>query len=109
MCIPLRRLRTILSDAFRKGLKKYGGGTSESKKPAPTLKEFVDQVYRPTFIQRLAPKTVDNYELYLKLNILPFMGHMRLNEITVTTIQQFYDWMATASQRGRKKDLNAKA
>lgn len=98
-----------LSDAFRKGLKRYGGGMPEEKKPVPTLKEFVDQVYRPTFIQRLAPKTVDNYEMYLKLNILPFMGHMRLNEITVTTIQQFYDWMATASQRGRKKDLNAKS
>jgi len=98
-----------LSDAFRKGLKKYGGGMPASKEPAPTLKEFVDQVYRPTFIQRLAPKTVDNYEGYLKLNILPFLGHRRMDEITVTTIQQFYDWMATASQRGRKKDLNAKS
>jgi len=48
-------------------------------------------------------------DTYLKLNILPFLGYKRMDEITVTTIQQFYDWMATASQRGRKKDLNAKS
>lgn len=43
---------------------------------------------------------------YIKLNILPFLGEKRLDEINVATIQQFYDWMATAADRGRKKNLN---
>lgn len=37
------------------------------------------------------------------------MGDMRMDEVSVATIQQFYDWMATAGERGRKKNLNAKS
>ena len=95
-------------DAFRKGLNLYGQPAPEPKRKAPTLKEFVDQTYRPSFIRGLAPKTVDTYEAYLKLNILPFLGEKKLDEITVATIQGFYDWMATAASRGRKKNLNEK-
>lgn len=73
-----------------------------------TLKEFVDKVYRPSFMSGLSPTTIHNYERYLSLNIIPFMGNMPMNRITVATIQEFYTWMATASNRGRKNDLNAK-
>ena len=73
----------------------------------PTVRQFVEETYAPTFIARLAPKTVVNYRLYLELNILPFLGDMPMDQVTVATIQQFYDWMATAGERGRKKNLNA--
>lgn len=73
----------------------------------PTVRQFVEETYAPTFIARLAPKTVANYRLYLELNILPFLGDMPMDQVTVATIQQFYDWMATAGERGRKKNLNA--
>ena len=73
----------------------------------PTVRQFVKETYAPTFIARLAPKTVVNYRLYLDLNILPFLGDMPMDQVTVATIQQFYDWMATAGEHGRKKNLNA--
>lgn len=73
----------------------------------PTVRQFVEETYAPTFIARLAPKTVVNYRLYLDLNILPFLGGMPMDQVTVATIQQFYDWMATAGEHGRKKNLNA--
>ena len=99
-----------MSEAFANGLEKYGGGvTKQETKKVLTLREFVDNTYRPSFMVSLTPKTIDSYESYLSLNILPFMGDMPMNEITVTTIQSFYNWMATASQRGRKSDLNAKS
>ena len=79
-----------------------------ARSKVPTVREFIEKTYYPTFVARLAPKTVDNYKQYISLNILPFMGHMRMDEVTVATIQQFYDWMATAAERGRKKNLNAK-
>lgn len=78
------------------------------KSKAPTVREFIEKTYFPTFIARLAPKTVDNYSQYISLNIIPFMGDMRMDEVNVATIQQFYDWMATAGERGRKKNLNEK-
>ena len=77
-----------------------------AKKETPTMRAFIEETYEPTFIRHLAPKTVDNYTQYIKLNILPFLGDKHLDEIDVTTIQQFYDWMATAASRGRKKNLN---
>ena len=75
----------------------------------PTVRDFVEQIYLPTYIQMLAPKTVENYKQYLKLNILPFLGDMRLNEVTVSTIQQFYNWMAEGSLHGHKKNLNRRS
>ena len=75
---------------------------------APTLREFVETVYRPQFMGMLAPSTLDNYEQYLELNILPYLGDKPMGEIDVAVIQSFMNWMATASQRGRKNDLNSK-
>lgn len=74
---------------------------------SPTVREFVDKVYRPSFMSTLSATTQDNYEQYFKLNILPFMGDKPMDEVTVADIQSFMKWMATASQRGRKNDLNA--
>ena len=76
-----------------------------AKKPAPTLRAFVDTVYRPNFINGLAATTCANYETYLAQYILPFMGDMRMDEITVGTMQAFYDWMAL----GRERTLNCKS
>lgn len=80
-----------------------------SKSTVPTVREFILKTYKPTFVDHLKPKTVSNYKQYIDLNIIPFMGDMRLNEVNITTIQQFYDWMAHASEYGRKKNLNRKS
>lgn len=75
-------------------------------KPTPTVKEFVEDTYKPSYYPSLHPTTVNNYEQYLTLNILPFMGDKPMNEVGVDTIQQFSNWMATAASRGRKKNIN---
>lgn len=75
----------------------------------PTLGEFVDQVYRPVFMKALAPKTQANYANYLKYYILPFMGGMRMDQIAVDTIQQWYDWLANAKEHGAVKNINRKS
>lgn len=74
---------------------------------APTLREFVDTVYLPQFTGTLAPSTQDNYEQYLRLNILPYLGDKPMGDINVAVIQSFMNWMAEASKRGRKNDLNS--
>lgn len=94
-------------EAFENGLKLYGAAPLD-KLQAPTLGDFVKDTYRPSFINGLAPKTISNYEIYLKCYILPYLGDMRMNEINVATVQSWYDWMAHASERGGKKDLNQK-
>lgn len=100
-----------INDAFPNAFRKYGALFSM---PQPqqaasniTLREFIEQQYIPVYFSSLKPTTLGNYQLYLKLNIYPFLGDKRLDEITVTTIQDFYNWMANASKYGRKQDLNA--
>ena len=88
------------------GIIDVGINREEPKKNIPTVKSFIKNTYQPTFIDHLAPNTADTYRQFITLNILPFMGQMRLDEVNVATIQQFYDWMATASIHGRKKNLN---
>lgn len=75
------------------------------KKQVPTLKVFIDTVYRPVYIDGLAATTCANYEVYLSQYIIPFLGDKPLDEITVDLIQQFYDWLAL----GRKHALNYKS
>lgn len=82
-----------------------GGGVEAH---APTLREFVETVYRPQFMGTLAPSTLDNYDQYLTLNILPFLGDKPMGDINVAVIQSFMNWMAEASKYGRKNDLNNK-
>ena len=75
--------------------------------PFMTILDFVEKEYRPSFMNMLSPTTIDNYTQYLDLNILPFMGDKRMSDVTVADVQRFMNWMATASQSGRKNDLNA--
>lgn len=76
---------------------------------SPTLREYVDTVYRESFISGLAATTQSNYERYLQSYILPFMGDIQMKEITLSTIQRFYDWLATAKSHGFKQDINKKS
>ena len=80
-----------------------------AKKRVPTVKEFIRKVYYPVFVERLAPTTAENYRQMIKLNIVPFLGDERLDEVNVAHIQQFYDWMASAAKHGRQKNLNDKS
>lgn len=75
--------------------------------PCPTLQSFVDETYRPSFMLRLKPTTRENYEQYLRMYILPFLGTIPMKEVTVATIQSFYNYMAEAASHGHKKNLNA--
>lgn len=100
-----------VSEAFINFAKTYGvlfaGADNEyPQKDVQTLQQFVDETYRPSFIAGLKPTTQASYEHYLKKCILPFMGHMPLNQIALTTIQQFYDHMAHAAQHGYQKNYN---
>ena len=96
--------RTI-SDAFLDGWKKYSS-KAQKETTCISVKAFIETVYKPTFFPTLKQKTQYNYERYLRLNIIPFLGNYPMNAVKVDTIQQFFNWMATAGERGRKKNLN---
>lgn len=81
----------------------------KTKKEVPTLKNYVDTTYRKSFINGLAGTTKSNYERYLRLYILPFMGDKPMDQITLATIQEFYDWLACAGSHGAKNDINEKS
>lgn len=92
-------------ELFKSIARLYNEPQVDSKKKI-TLKDFVEQKYKPSYFSGLAETTKANYEQYLRLNIYPFMGHMYLTDINVLTIQDFYNWMAEAGSHGRKNDLN---
>ena len=66
----------------------------KKKKAAPTLRQYVDATYRKSFIDGLAATTKANYEAYLQRYILKYMGDIPMDELTLGTIQKFYDWLA---------------
>ena len=97
-----------VSEAFWDGWQKYSSITEQGKSISTsiTVREFIIQKYKPAFFDNLKDTTRITYEQYLNLNILPFLGDYPMDQVKVDTIQRFYNWMATASQRGRKADLN---
>ena len=98
-----------VSEVFSNFAKRYGclynDKPAQPNKNIPTLQEFVDQTYRPSFIRGLKATTQISYEHYLKLNILPYFGSKKMDQISVADIQSFYDWMATDTpeRKGRNE------
>ena len=72
----------------------------QEKEECPTLKEFTKSVYRPSFMANLKPTTRRSYEYVLKAYVMPFLGDMRMDEITVAVIQDFYNKLASAQEYG---------
>ena len=79
---------------------------SSKRRKAPTVREFVEHTYKPSYYPTLRPTCISNYDQYFKLNIFPFMGNACMSDVGVDTVQSFINWMATASEHGRKKNLN---
>ena len=75
------------------------------ERPLPTLSQFIAEIYKPCFMSGLEETTKANYNRYIRLYIIPYLGHMMLADITVAHIQSFYDWMAHASEHGRQRNL----
>lgn len=90
-------------DKFRKFLCEY----MNDKPHAPLLSDFVNNRYRKSFMRKLAPTTISNYNNYLDLYVLPVLGDKHMDMITVEDVQEFYDWMAEAKKHGCRKNLTA--
>lgn len=103
-------LQALVENAFKRVIEQTAGimqNTTELKGKHIKLKNFVENEYKPTYFGILADTTKETYRQYLNYDIYPFLGELYLSDITVTTIQDFYNWMAEGTKHGRKTDLNA--
>ena len=82
-------------------------GERRKKDNVLTVEQFVEKVYKPNYLSTLAPTTAGAYIQFLNGSILPFMGSMRLDKVTVNTVLEFRKWMAEGEKHGKKKNLNA--
>ena len=96
-----------ISEAFINGWEKYSqqNGVVKADPKRPTVKQFVEDVYKPTFFPALKEKTRYNYEQYLALDVIPFLGKYYMDEVHVDTIQRFYNWLSSGKKNGRKTNL----
>lgn len=89
----------------------YDAGKLDTHKAAPergiTFRQFVEETYKPRFIDPLKATTVATYEQFLSLNLLPYLGDLPMKSIGLDTVIDFRQWMATAGERGRRKNLNS--
>jgi len=75
------------------------------KAKAPSLKTFVEETYKKKFMRGLSPTTAANYINYLDRYILPVLGELPMDSITVTNVQELYDWMANGKKNGLQQDI----
>ena len=102
-------IEALVTNAMKRALEQAGimQTATELKGKCITLRDFVENEYKPFHLVGLAETTKETYRQYLTYNIYPFLGELYLTEITVNTIQDFYNWMAEGSKHGRKADINA--
>jgi integrase len=70
-----------------------------------TLAQFLDVWMTETQIPKLRPSTVKSYESYIRLHIVPKLGHIPLGELTVQDVQRFLN---ACSRDGRVKRAKPK-
>src|SRR2546425_5444663 len=74
--------------------------TNTPRKEVPTLKEFA-----PRFVDgharanRQKPSGIAAKELLLRVHLVPFFGHKRLNAITNEDVQRLKGWMVVKSPK----------
>lgn len=103
-------LQALVANSLKRAFEQVASVTktaAELKGVSISLKDFIEKEYKPTYFVGLAETTKETYRQYLEYNIYPFLGELHLTEITVKTIQDFYNWMAEGSKHGRKTDINA--
>lgn len=102
-------IEALVTNAMKRALEQAGimQTATELKGKCIRLRDFVESEYKPTYFVGLADTTKETYRQYLAYNIYPFLGELYLTDITVKTIQDFYNWMAEGSKHGRKTDINA--
>ena len=79
---------------------------AEKAKAAISLSQFIETIYIPKFMATLSPTTQYSYKQFINHNIKPFMGEKPMDQIDVSVVQEFMNWMATAGTRDRKNNLN---
>jgi integrase len=62
-----------------------------------TFVAFVTKIYRPLFMPRLAPGTIERYERDLRLHILPWFGSTLLGEIDGMQVRRYDTHLRTVS------------
>ena len=78
---------------------------NENRHDTPTLKDFVENTYRKTFLPKLAPTTQNTYSFFLDRYLLPYLGEKEMGKITVEEIQQMFDWLAKPDPESGRKAL----
>jgi hypothetical protein len=75
------------------------GGLRRTSPEAPTFREFITD-YFPLIAANLAPKTARDYRYAIDRHLLPFMGALRLTEITSGVLNHLGASLKTAGYAG---------
>jgi integrase len=80
-----------------------GKGTHIAPNKTPSVKEAGDLWIDACRAQNLEPSTIAAYEQHLRLHIVPHLGPLRLAQLTVPVVRQFWDDLLTGKQEGDKR------
>lgn len=68
-----------------------------------SFEEFVEKWFKDYAEVHLAPKTLHEYRRLLKLRIIPCLGHLKLNKIQPTHLNEFYNLLREDGIRNDKR------
>ncbi len=86
----LAKTKTLCLEKMKEFKESLYGNSNSKLKPDMLFKDWVEYWYEYISKPNLREKTKANYENRIYLHILPTLGNIPLNELTQTTLQQFY-------------------
>ena len=93
------------SDLIQNALRKYGNYVPEEPNQAETFREYTDNIYEVFLRPRWKDSTENTNKFLLNKHVLPYFGSMPLNEITTTTVQNFFNAKSNLSKSYTKQML----
>ena len=90
--MPEREVQKLAAERLRpmnQGLRMLGSATS--------FNDFVDEVYRPVALEKMAKSTRDRYEGIIKNYLVPEFGSLCLRDITVLSVDRYFVGVAGKS------------
>lgn len=91
-----------ISDAFRNGLKKYGGGLAVQPGNSPRFQVYAEEWYELYKKPKHRPTTLQTYRCLMDKHILPYFGAMTFDQITTNEVQRFLN------QKGKMAESSVK-
>jgi len=95
-----------VDEARQKCLRMQSEG-ADREAAAPTFADFVTETWRPSWVSRCKPSTVDGMDRILETRLLPAFGRLRMDRVAPAHVHRWFDAYSETSPGAANRAIEA--